>query len=136
MSSDEEFEEEVIDVESEEEDDTSSSSSSSDELDLFEDEKQEEIDVMTKQENINERFHPRVCTKQALTALVVERAKHLSINSKFNICKLPTHEIKSLGFNPLRIAEEEIRRGLVNFVIRYTNPSGEIVEVDSNTLIF
>lgn len=130
MSSDEEDEiyEEFV---PEEEDDSSSSSSSSseDELGLIEEDQLEEVEF----ENINVTFHPLVCTQQALVALVSTRAKHLLSGRR---PELNFAEIKKLNYNVLSIAEREIRDKLVNFTVRYTNPSGEIIEIESNTLVF
>jgi DNA-directed RNA polymerase subunit K/omega len=128
--SDDEYFEFVIESEGEESEDESSSDS---DVLIDEDGLEEEANNVQEVVDINVSFHPYVCTQQVLTTLVSERAKQLA---KGMPPLIPMRDVKELRYNNIYIAEKEIKDGLVNFVVRYTNPSGEIVEVESNTLIF
>lgn len=76
---------------------------------------------------------PEICTIQALTSLVIARASQLSVGATPMISD---EEMRKVNYDIVRIAEMEIKRGLVNFTTRIKKPNGEYNVTETTSMIF
>jgi DNA-directed RNA polymerase subunit K/omega len=76
---------------------------------------------------------PEVCTIQTMTALVIARANQLST---FASPLISEEEMRSVNYDIIRIAEMEIKRGLVHFTTHIKKPNGEYTVTDTTNMLF
>jgi hypothetical protein len=70
-----------------------------------------------------------ICTVQQLTALVIYRTSQLSVGWPPMISE---DEIKSLNYDMIKIAEVEVKRGLVDFSLKIKKPDGNHTLIESS----
>lgn len=77
---------------------------------------------------------PEVCTVQCLTALIIYRAsQQLAMGHPPLISE---EEVVKLNYDFIKIAELEIKRGLVSFSTKIKKPNGEFNLSESSDMIF
>jgi DNA-directed RNA polymerase subunit K/omega len=71
-----------------------------------------------------------ICTIQQLTALVIYRTSQLSSGKPPMISN---EEIEKLNYDMIKIAEVEVKRGLVDFSLKIKRPGGDYTFIESSS---